>query len=68
MFGILGNLVEGAAKVAVGVVVAPVALAVDVVTLPVSAEDPNPNHGPFDRTAGAIKLVANGVETATKVD
>lgn len=66
MFGILGNLVEGAAKVAVGAVVAPVALAVDVVSLPATADDLK--RGPFDQTSKALNLIVNGVDTATKVD
>lgn len=66
MFNVLSNLVEGAAKVAVGVVVAPVALAVDVVRLPMTAE--SIKEGPFDNTANALNLVVNGVQTAVKND
>lgn len=64
MFKTLGNLLTGAAEVATGVVVAPVALAVDVVTLPASAEDPRKH--PFDRTAKALGLVGEGVKDAVK--
>lgn len=64
MFSTLANLATGITKVAVGAVVAPVALAKDIVTLPVSAEDLS--KGPFDSTSKAFGLMAEGIEDATK--
>lgn len=54
---LLSNLVKAAASVAL----APVALVVDVVTLPASSFDPY--RGPFDRTAAMLK---NAGEKATE--
>jgi len=64
MFGTLANFATGLTKVAVGVVVAPVALVADVVTLPVTAEDPR--KGPFDNTAAALGLAGDGIKDAVK--
>lgn len=47
----LGNLL----KAAVAIVAAPVALVVDIVTLPASAE--HPTRGAFDRTAAMLDAV-----------
>jgi hypothetical protein len=58
MFEMLGNL----AKAAVSVAVAPVALAVDIVTLPASAEDPH--RGAFDRTAALLDNAGDCVKAA----
>ena len=58
MFSTLGNLITGATKVATAVVTAPVALVVDVVSLPASAADAN--RGPFDHTAKALDLAVKG--------
>lgn len=51
--GLLGNLIGTAIDVAV----LPVRLAVDVVTLPASADDPE--RGPFDNTAKGLKDIAD---------
>lgn len=64
MFGTLANFATGLTKVAVGVVVAPVALVADVITLPASAEDPH--RGAFDNTAAALGLAGKGVKEAVK--
>lgn len=66
MFGTLANLAIGITKVAVGAVVAPVALAKDIVTLPLSAEDLH--SGPFDSTSKALGLMAEGINEAVKSD
>ena len=66
MFNTLANLATGVTKVAVGAVVAPVALAKDIVTLPASAEDFN--KGPFDSTSKALGLMAEGINDAVKSD
>lgn len=58
MFGIIGNLT----KAAVAVVLSPVAVVVDIVTLPASAEDPR--RGPFDRTAGLLDAAGEAVTKA----
>ena len=55
-----GNLL----KAAVGIAVAPVALAVDIVTLPISASDPDPRVGPFDRTSKVLDSVGKNVNDA----
>lgn len=49
-------------KAAVAVVVTPVALVADIVTLPASAEDLH--RGPFDRTASMLKTAADNVNKA----
>ena len=64
MFGTLANFATGLTKVAVGVVVAPVALVADIVTLPASAEDPR--RGAFDKTAAALGLASDGITDAVK--
>lgn len=60
MFGLLGSL----AKAAVGVVVAPVALAVDIVTLPASASELH--RGPFDRTAKVLDSIGENIKDAVE--
>lgn len=67
MFGTLANLATGITKVAVGAVVAPVALAKDIITLPASADDFS-NKGPFDSTEKALGLMAEGINDAVKSD
>jgi hypothetical protein len=64
MFGSLLNLAEGITKVAVGVVVTPVALVKDIVTLPLNADDYH--KGPFDSTSKALGLIGEGIDDATK--
>jgi hypothetical protein len=51
-------------KAAVGVALSPVALAVDIVTLPASAE--NPRSGAFDRTAKMLSDAGKNVSDAVK--
>lgn len=55
----LGNLL----KAAVAVTLSPVALVVDIVTLPASAEADN---GAFDRTAVLLKSAGENVRQAVK--
>jgi hypothetical protein len=62
MFGMLTNV----AKAAVSVVAAPIALAVDVVTLPASSMDPH--CGAFDRTAELLDNVGDCITKAVKPD
>lgn len=57
MFKLIGNLT----KAAVAVTLAPVALAVDVVRLPVSAED---GSDPFKRTSYMLKQAGRNVKDA----
>lgn len=57
MFGIL-------LKAAVAVVAAPVALVVDIVTLPASAE--HPTRGAFDRTADMLDASDYNIKQAVK--
>lgn len=64
MFGTLANFATGLTKVAVGVVVAPVALVADVVSLPATADDLH--RGPFDNTAAALNLVGKGLKDSVK--
>ena len=59
--GILSNLTKAALNVAVS----PVALVVDLATLPASACDLS---GPFDRTAGCLKRAGKCVEAAVEPD
>ena len=56
----LGNLF----KAAVAVVAAPVALVVDIVTLPASAE--HPTRGAFDRTAAMLDAAGENVKQFVK--
>ncbi len=58
MFGMLTNL----AKAAVGVVVAPVALVADVVTLPATAGDLH--RGPFDNTDKVLSNTMKNLQDA----
>ncbi|MFA5897814.1 MAG: hypothetical protein WC829_01745 [Hyphomicrobium sp.] len=58
----IGNLL----KAAVAVAVTPVALVVDFVTLPASADDPS--RGPFDRTAKMLEAVGENVTEAIAKD
>ena len=58
MFGILGNLT----KAVVAVALTPVAVAVDIVTLPASAER---DEHPFGRTAKLLNSVGENVKKAT---
>lgn len=57
MFGILSNLT----KAVVGVVVAPVALAIDIVSLPKDACD---NNDAFSRTESVLNSVGQNVKDA----
>ena len=59
--GILSNLT----KAVVNVAVSPVALVVDIATLPASACD---LKGPFDRTANCFKRAGRCVEAAAEPD
>lgn len=59
MFGMLTNLT----KAALAVAVSPVALAVDIVTLPASAGS---NNGPFDRTTAVLGAAGDAVTKAIK--
>ena len=61
MFGILGNLT----KAAVAVALSPVALAVDVVTLPASADN---GDSPFKRTEKLLGAAGENIVEATKID
>jgi len=56
MFGLIGNL----AKAAVAVALTPVALAVDIVTIPASAER-GEDH-PFQRTGNLLNSVGDSVK------
>jgi hypothetical protein len=58
MFSMIGNL----AKAAVAVALTPVALMVDVVTLPLSAMDLH--AGPFDRTKVLLNSTGENVHKA----
>jgi hypothetical protein len=60
MFGILENLT----KAAVAVVLTPVAVVVDVVSLPASSMDHR--RGAFDNTEKLLKAAAKNVEEAIK--
>jgi hypothetical protein len=62
MFNILSSLT----KAAVAVVATPVALAVDVLTLPASSMDPH--RGPFDRTEEMLDAVGKNISAAVKED
>lgn len=55
-----GNLL----KAAIAVVAAPVALVVDIVTLPASAE--HPIRGAFDRTAAMLDAAGDNMKQAVK--
>lgn len=56
----IGNLL----KAAVAIVAAPVALVVDIVTLPASAE--HPTRGAFDRTATMLDAAGENMKQAVK--
>jgi len=60
MFGVLESL----AKAAVATVATPVALVVDVVTLPDSAMDLN--KGPFDRTGKMLDAIGENLSNAVE--
>jgi hypothetical protein len=64
MFTTLANFATGAAKIAVGAVVAPVALVADVVSLPATADDYRKH--PFEKTSGALGLVGEGLKDTVK--
>ena len=51
-------------KAATAVALSPVALVVDIVTLPASAEDPR--RGAFDRTAALLDSAGKNVSKAVK--
>ena len=53
-------------KAAVGVVITPIALVLDIVTLPASSYDSN--RGPFERTAKTLNQVTKAVDAALKPD
>lgn len=61
MFGMLENLT----KAAIAVAVTPVALVVDVVTLPASAE---PGREPFERTGNLLKSAGENISKAVDSD
>lgn len=63
MFSMLTNL----AKAAVSVVAAPVALVVDVVTLPACAYSDS-DRGPFGRTGAMLDSAGDALKEAVKVD
>lgn len=56
----IGNLF----KAAIAVAATPVALVVDIVTLPASAE--HPTRGAFDRTAAMLDAAGENVKQAVK--
>ena len=60
MFGMLENLT----KAAVAVALTPVALAVDIVTLPSSACDIH--KGPFDKTGDLLKAAGENIYKAVE--
>lgn len=60
------NLLKGLTQAVVSVAVTPVALAVDIVTMPVKAIDADPNAGLFDATAACLKSAERGVKEASK--
>jgi hypothetical protein len=60
MFSMLTNLT----KAAVSVALTPVAVVVDVITLPVSAE--HPTKGAFDNTSALLKNAGKQVSEAVK--
>ena len=60
MFG----MIESLAKAAVATVATPVALAVDIVKIPVTAGELN--KGPFDNTSAMLKAVGDNVSDAVK--
>lgn len=62
--GFMFGLLSGLTKAAVSVALTPVALVVDVVTLPASAEDYR--KGPFDNTAALLKNAGKQVGEAIK--
>lgn len=62
MFGMLTNLT----KAAVAVVVAPVAVVADIVTLPESSCDLN--RGPFDKTAAVLNAAKAAFDVAVEPD
>jgi len=61
MFGMLEKLT----KAAVAVAVTPVALAVDIVTLP---DDAEPGKEPFSRTGGLLKSAGENISKAVDSD
>ena len=58
------NMITKLTKAAVAVTLAPVALVVDVVTLPASTDDFR--KGPFDRTAELLKIAGKNVKDSVK--
>ena len=52
-------------KAAVGVTLSPVALVIDILTLPASADN-HRNQGPFHRTAGMLSEAGKNVDSAVK--
>jgi len=60
------NLVAGLTKAVVSVAVTPVALAVDIVTLPVKIIESDPNGKILGATEACFKSAADGVKEAGK--
>jgi hypothetical protein len=56
------NLFTNVLKAAVAVVVTPVAIVADVLTLPASSMDPH--RGPFDRTASMLGAAGDCIKAA----
>lgn len=56
------ELLKGLTKAAVGVAVAPIAIAVDIVTLPSCAVDYE--KGPFDRTGKVMDSIGENISKA----
>jgi hypothetical protein len=60
------NLLKGLTQAVVSVAVTPVALAVDIVTLPAKIVDTDPNAGIFDATTACLKSAERGIKEAGK--
>ena len=58
------SLISGLTKAAVSVALSPVALVVDIVTLPASSE--HPTKGAFDNTAALLKNAGKQASEAVK--
>lgn len=57
-------MLDNLLKAAVAIVAAPVALVVDIVTLPASAE--HPTRGAFDRTAAMLDAAGDNMKQTVK--
>lgn len=56
----IGNLL----KAAIGVAISPAAVAIDVITIPISSSDPDPRVGPFDRSAKVFGSIGDNIKKA----